>query len=212
MIGCVWQVSAWMVSLPQVLPKAVALPCLLLWTATLGWYQVDRWWSHTSSSLLVVIDQVLWWSRCPLSLLFNKYTTVHHLTAYLLSLTAWPFLGLSLLFTPEGEGRNTSKKQFHVSPAWWAMEFRLYRNMGDLGSCVTGKLTPAWVMTHEWCITGVLGRIYWQLYYWRDCLPPVIVYFHSHVERPFQSCESREPEWPPRNVSVKRNCLHSTCF
>lgn len=59
---------------------------------------------------------------------------------------------------------------------------------------------------------GVLGRTYRRLHYWRASLLPLIAYLHNLIEMPFQSCEFLEPEWPARNVSVKRNKLHNTCF
>lgn len=187
-----------MASQQQVLPKAVALPCLLLWTATLGWYWVvDLWWSHgrlvASSSLLVAIDQEFWFSHCLLSLLFNKYTTVHCLTAQhascpLLHDLFWDYHCCSTQIEKAMTHQRNSSTQLQLGEA---MEFSLYTETRLIWRPVTEKLPQlGWRLRRESWV-GWLA-----VHYWRASLVPVIVYLHNLMETPFQSLEFLEPEWP----------------
>lgn len=119
MIGCVWQVWVWMVSWKQVLPTIVALPLLVFCSELILWMvpggriadnHTDDWWLL----LAVCSSQVLYLSHCLLSPLSNKYTTVQSLTACLVFLITWPFLGLSPLVTPDREGKDKSSLV-----KWW---------------------------------------------------------------------------------------------
>lgn len=39
--------------------------------------------------------------------------------------------------------RQNNDDQWYLSPAFWINELGGYKNMGDLGSCTIGRLTPA---------------------------------------------------------------------